>query len=203
MKKTIVILALTALAAAPVSAQRYSMTGDMILSAQHEVMLGVGVFPATDFNGVASFLLNAPFDVKFDGRTVSSAINMSYSYRLSDMLSVGGAFSFTTSSGKISDAGDETGDGIKNYYSIMPQAKFSWFRSGIVTLYSRVNAGVLVATFDRSYVAEEKPDTSDSAVSFAFHVAPIGIELGRDIAGYAEAGFGSLGTIQVGIRYRF
>ena len=35
-----------------------------------------------------------------------------------------------------------------------------------------------------------------------YQVSPIGIEVGRQIAGFVEVGFGHMGTAMAGIRYR-
>lgn len=61
---------------------------------------------------------------------------MGYMYRLTPSLTVGGMFVY---SGNMSST---VGGGYiyDNFYSILPQVKFVWYRSGIVGLYSRLAA---------------------------------------------------------------
>lgn len=122
---------------------------------------------------------------------------MGYMYRLTPSLTVGGMFVY---SGNMSST---VGGGYiyDNFYSILPQVKFVWYRSGIVGLYSRLAAGVLIA--DRQYQVGPAVDDGDTAATFTFQVSPIGVELGRTIAGFAEAGFGATGVLTLGVRARF
>lgn len=64
-----------------------------------------------------------------------------------------------------------------------------------------LTVGVLIA--DRQYQVGPAVDDGDTAATFTFQVSPIGVELGRTIAGFAEAGFGATGVLTLGVRARF
>ena len=78
----------------------------------------------------------------------------------------------------------------------MPHLKMRWLNLRVLSLYSRVNAGL---TFAESKGAGQ----GCSAEKFAWQISPIGVELGGRLAAYAEAGVGTVGSLIVGLRFRF
>lgn len=203
MRKLTVILLFISLAAATAGAQqRYNMSGEPVFFSRNEVSLAVGAFPATDFQFVVDALFNGKFSEPFKRNPTSAAVTLTYSYRLSEITSYGASVSYSKAYGDLVTIGKAT----KTYYSIMPMAKFNWYNSGRMTLYSKVQAGVTIMDMQHSFDDEELGEMvteGDYTASFIFQLSPIGIELGREIAWYAEAGFGAAGTIQMGVRYRF
>ena len=163
----------------------------------HDVSLGYGVMPINDVTGIMDDLLPSLVGTGEIAKRKTGSVNMGYMYRLTPSLTVGGMFVY---SGNMSST---VGGGYiyDNFYSILPQVKFVWYRSGIVGLYSRLAAGVLIA--DRQYQVGPAVDDGDTAATFTFQVSPIGVELGRTIAGFAEAGFGATGVLTLGVRARF
>lgn len=199
MRKILIITALLVMTSS-LHAQRYSMTGDLIIMPKHEVSLGYGIYPATDIDGTVSTFFGSKYDVDFKGKSLSGVLNFSYLYRISEKLCAGGLVSFSKIAGDIKDSGD---DGSRTFYTIMPQAKYNWMQSRNITLYSRLALGAMILKFERSFNNDNQDDISDTRVAFMFQASPIGIELGRMVAGYLEAGFGATGIVQAGIRCRF
>ncbi|HIW97894.1 MAG TPA: hypothetical protein H9866_05335 [Candidatus Tidjanibacter gallistercoris] len=165
----------------------------------HEVSLSYGILSINDITSIMTDLFPSLAGTQIAERWGTGSINFGYTYRLTPALTVGGIFGY---SGNMSDVVDEVqGFVYKNFYSILPQVKFEWYRSGIVTLYSRLAAGVLIANIQGQHGAEI--DDELTAAAFTFQVSPIGIELGRSVAGFAEAGFGATGVFTLGVRARF
>lgn len=107
----------------------------------HDVSLGYGVMPINDVTGIMDDLLPSLVGTGEIAKRKTGSVNMGYMYRLTPSLTVGGMFVY---SGNMSST---VGGGYiyDNFYSILPQVKFVWYRSGIVGLYSRLAAGVLIA----------------------------------------------------------
>ncbi len=182
------------LVAGTVGAQeRPRSAGDAGADYATDVSLGYGVLPINDVPGIMDDLLPSLAGTGEIVKRKTGSINMGYMYRLTPALTVGGMFVY---SGAMSSAVSKGGYIYDNFYSILPQVKFVWYRSGIVGLYSRLAAGVLIA--DRQY--QVGPAT---AATFTFQVSPLGVELGRTIAGFAEVGFGATGVLTLGVRARF
>lgn len=77
--------------------------------------------------------------------------------------------------------------------SIMPAAKFQWFNCRNVGMYSKLAAGAMMSISKDS-----------SSVGFAFQLSPVCIDFGGCACrGFLEAGLGSQGLVQAGIRYCF
>ncbi len=164
----------------------------------HDVSLGYGVLPINDVPGIMDDLLPSLAGTGEIVKRKTGSINMGYMYRLTPALTVGGMFVY---SGAMSSAVSKGGYIYDNFYSILPQVKFVWYRSGIVGLYSRLAAGVLIA--DRQYQVGPAVEDGATAATFTFQVSPLGVELGRTIAGFAEVGFGATGVLTLGVRARF
>lgn len=94
-------------------------------------------------------------------------------------------------------------DYTDNWFSLTPNVKFNWYNSnsGNLMLYSR--AGLGIATGNRNVPDTNTGSHFDSKVQFAFILSPIGIEVGKNIAFFAEAGIGQTGTVSMGLRFRF
>lgn len=170
---------------------------DWFLSPRNEITLSYGLVSINDFSNIMNNFF--PSVGKIDGRPIwaTGSINLGYMYQLYDNLSVGGIFGYSGNMGNMT----ERGAVIKNFFSIMPQAKYEWYRRGKIKLYSRLAAGVLVVSINNASGNTDIPDKT--AASFTFQASPIGIEIGRYVAFFAEAGFGATGVLTMGIKKVF
>lgn len=171
---------------------------DYLLSL-HQASIGYGVLSINDITGIMSDLFPALAGTQLAERWGTGSISLGYTYRLTPSVSVGGMFAY---SGNMSDVVGKKGAYIyKNFYSILPQVKFEWYRRGIVTLYSRLAAGVVIGNIqDQSGTLVTNVFT---AAAFTFQVSPIGLEIGRSVTGFVEAGFGATGVLTLGVRKSF
>jgi hypothetical protein len=67
----------------------------------------------------------------------------------------------------------------------------------MVSLYSGVGAGVTVI-FEKDY-GINGTSTTETDYTFAYQVNMIGVRVGKQIAGFAEFGFGLKGLMNIGI----
>lgn len=165
----------------------------------HQVSIGYGVLSINDITSITSDLFPSLAGTQLAERWGTGSVNLGYTYRLTPAISVGGMFAY---SGNMSDVVGRKGAYIyKNFYSILPQVKFEWYHSGLITLYSRLAAGVVIANIqDQSGTLVENAFT---AAAFTFQVSPIGLEIGRSVSGFVEAGFGATGVLTFGVRKNF
>ena len=173
---------------------------------QHEVSLSYGGLPVADLlhHYERYFDPSAESVDLYDDKGKFGALNISYLFYPDEDWGIGLVYSYTNSDKRIL-AGDKiVGDFFNSYHSICPSFKYNWYNYNFITLYSRVNAGIGIATAKASFINEENKPDEDTRVKafFMYQVSPIGIELGRQMAGFVEVGFGHMGTAMAGIRYR-
>lgn len=162
---------------------------------RHEVSLGYGIIPISEFGSFLGALIITPAEV-FAGNGIRSikstgAINMDYSYHFTKMVAISGNVSYSQS--KCSIYNKTTDAFIKdvkiNFFTALVGAKFDWINLEHFALYSRFSAGVTVV---------------DDIACFMIHGSPVGLEGGASfLRAYLELGFGQNGIISFGIRGRF
>ncbi|MBO7486962.1 MAG: hypothetical protein J6T58_00280 [Bacteroidales bacterium] len=79
-------------------------------------------------------------------------------------------------------------------YSLMAGVKLHWYQREWFAAYSKFGVGA-------SYLGYKKED--ESPVHFAFQASLLGVEVGKRLCGFVEAGVGDQGVALVGVRYRF
>lgn len=82
------------------------------------------------------------------------------------------------------------------FYTAMPAVKYNWKNKKMLSMYSKLAAGITIA--DDSGSSDSSTDSS-----FNFHLTAFGIEVGSSIRGFAEAGWGEQGILLAGLRYKF
>lgn len=167
---------------------------------RHEVSVSYGTLPITNFVGIFSNLFVGVFTGKLSNISSIGATSLNYLYRINKTIGVGATFSFSSLNADVRNTEDVIS---QSYYSIMPQIKFNWLNRDLVTLYSRLNVGVTYLALRRTYEAPGSESQTGCVWAPMFQLSPIGIEVGRRIAGYAEAGWGATGLLIVGIRGKF
>lgn len=172
---------------------------------QHEVSLSYGGLPVVDLLGYYEnyFTPSASQASLYDDKGKFGAFNISYLFYPDENWGVGLVYSYTNSDKLILNNKKITGDFYNSFHSICPSFKYNWYNYNFITLYSRVNAGVAIATTKASYISQKQVEQKTATKAFfMYQVSPIGIEVGRQVAGFVEAGFGHMGTVMAGLRYR-
>ena len=131
-----------------------------------------------------------------DVNTAWGALTAGVNFRVAPKFWIGPSYTFssTSTSGKYASH--------IAYHVIMLNARYEYFRRGIVDLYAHVGLGA-----DISYMQPNDHWDRDnySKGYFAFQITPIGanINFNRNAAFFAELGFGAQGLAQLGFRFKF
>lgn len=173
---------------------------------QHEVSLSYGGLPVFDLLSHYENYFNPtdPSAGLFNDKGKFGAANISYLFYPDENWGIGLVYSYTNSDKRILNDNRFVGDFFNSFHTIAPAFKYNWYNYKFITLYSRVNVGITIATSNASFIARNgEPDEKTKVKPFfMYQVSPIGIELGRQIAGFVEVGFGHMGVAMAGIRYK-
>ncbi len=177
---------------------------------KHEVSVSGAVAPAKfiagyDFN----FLRKAGLDYGhsladkyFDAATyevekTSLLWSLNYYYNINRLFAVGASFSYEGGSNSFYSRADDSliNRESKNILTTMAHFRVSWLNRTLVRMYSEVALGA-------AYSMEG--DYTEPIEHVTFHLAPVGISVGKSLYGFAELGVGTyyIGT-RFGIGYRF
>lgn len=156
---------------------------------KNEISVSYGLGSAADINlfvkGFVFYMFSADEeDFKIDG---TGSVAAEYFRQVSPLVSVGGVFVYngvTTTQENVTTR--------KNYFSLLPGVKFNWYQREWFGAYSKFSAGVkLIHT----------PEATN--VKFATQASLLGLEVGKRLRIFGEAGFGDQGAMLLGLRYRF
>jgi len=128
-------------------------------------------------------------------------LSAGYRYALSNRFSIGADLSYANASSDMKNKStNEITYRKSNFYMVLPTAKYSYVKRGIIDFYGTVASGAILANgSDRT--DHEKTTTND--IIFAFQVNPLGLRIGKDWGGFLEAGYGFKGIFALGASYRF
>ena len=173
----------------------------------HEISLSYGVLPALDIlDRYENYFKPAENSVHYyDDKGRFGSFNLSYLIFPDEVMGIGLIYSYTNADKKISHEGKAIGTFVNSFHTIAPSFKYNWFNADWITLYSRANIGITIATGKGDFYNKNQHQTEERSKVRCFlmyQASPIGIELGRQVAGFVEAGFGHMGTVMAGVRYR-
>lgn len=144
--------------------------------------------------------------------------SIQYLYRVLPKLKVGALATFQQTSSKLMVADNkgnflEAAKATNNYIIVMPTAKAMWIENKSIGLYSKLAAGICIASnkAEMSDGVTEKTSgeltdkiKSDKGTRFAYQASVIGFEAGtKNLRGFIELGYGFQGVGQVGVSYKF
>lgn len=128
-------------------------------------------------------------------------VNAEYGYRISEKFAVGAILSFQVADSHILNEGTDNTKARDTWYSLMPQARYFWYTTSRTNIYSKVAAGLSARR--NKYTNNNGIIEKFRDFNVAWQVSAIGIEYGNIVCGFAEAGFGTQGFIQAGVRVKF
>lgn len=170
---------------------------------KHEVAISYGALSNSQILDVFEEAIMAPFqggttlkDDKFFG-----PISAEYFYHLQPWIGIGGILVYGQKKGDLYSDSDnkKIGEDKNTYLTVMPAAKFDWFRRANVGLYSKLGVGVTL----RHDVSEDI-DYDESNMHVNWQLTAIGVEVGsKQIRAFAELGTGEQGIFLGGIRCKF
>ncbi|MCS3554170.1 MULTISPECIES: hypothetical protein [unclassified Sphingobacterium] len=128
-------------------------------------------------------------------------LSTGYRYAVSNRLSIGADLSYANASSDMKNKStNEITYRKSNFYMVLPTAKYSYIKRGIIDFYGTVASGAIL-TNGSDRIDQEKTTTND--VIFAFQVNPLGLRIGKNWGGFLEAGYGFKGIVALGASYRF
>ena len=170
---------------------------------KHEVAISYGALSNSQIIDIFEEAITAPFqgnttlkDDKFFG-----PISAEYFYHLQPWIGIGGILVYGQKKGDLYSDSDnkKIGEDKNTYLTVMPAAKFDWFRRANVGLYSKVGVGVTL----RHDVTDDI-DYDESNMHVNWQLTAIGVEVGsKQIRAFAELGTGEQGIVLGGIRCKF
>ncbi|MDD4819478.1 MAG: hypothetical protein PHD21_01395 [Flavobacteriales bacterium] len=191
MKKNILVLALTIIATANITAQS---TTDF---KRNEISVGYGFAPVQDMFGTLETIVSFGLFTR-ENSTSIGAISAGYSYHVSKVVSLGATYAFSSGESDLYTAGSFSGHVKQQFHAVMAMGKFNWLNRKSFTMYSKVGIGVLLSSCDG-----DNKELDQNSTMVAFQWSPLGMEFGNDIAGFVEMGMGNCGFLQAGVRFRF
>ena len=200
MKKIFLIAVATLMATTSVKAQNgYDDT-------KHEVAISYGIDANSQILDGLENVGGIMFGGKFKNESYIGPIAAEYFYHLKNWLGIGGVFVYghSTEDAYLRGNDDKVGEHKNTYITVMPAAKFDWFRRKNIGLYSKLALGV---TFRNEKIDSTNPDVqdeSDSSVHFNWQASLFGIEAGSPkVRAFGELGFGEQGIFVAGVRFKF
>lgn len=128
-------------------------------------------------------------------------LSAGYRYAVSNRFSIGADLSYANASSDMKNKStNEITYRKSNFYMVLPTAKYSYVKRGIIDFYGTVASGAILAN-GSDKTDQAKTTTND--VIFAFQVNPLGLRIGKDWGGFLEAGYGFKGIVALGASYRF
>jgi hypothetical protein len=134
----------------------------------------------------------------------SGTFSIQYDRVIAEKYSVGVSFIFeeltkdVTITGSSSITNNEAYKG--KHYTVLVNGSYMYSVKPKFEMYARLGLGV---SFTEEKYTEQQVETSDEDVLFAYQISPIGIRVGQKLFFQAEAGFGYVGILSIGVGYRF
>ena len=157
---------------------------------RHELSFGYGLGTAPQFANILAEIIT--FTLVRSDLVFSGAGSVDYYYYPIKHIGVGGTLVYEHGR-SLSDSNYKSSH---NYITLMPSAKFYWFNRPYVGMYSRIGVGA-------TYVCGSYNGTFEQWWMPAFQLSAIALEVGGRVRGFVELGYGTAGTLQVGMKVKF
>ena len=187
---------------------------------QHEIAVSYG-YPTIAFAMNVDSDPNCPSFLggTFENDRDFGPLSLEYYYRVSPLVSVGGAFTYIKRKKDIYQWMHHSGDHTENYYAVMPSLRLNWARAKHFCLYSKVALGAylnvttdkgvdiginrVLDEVDNAVLPSTVVDKTKLRVYPIGQLSPLGIEVGDRLRVFGELGIGIQGVYYGGLRYRF
>ena len=202
MKKHLLILLFTAALTIPAEAQEYPKYqfnfGWGGLPFLEWAMYGTPPFIDVKIDPVDSFLNLNQIYHDSTGPTWSTGTfggEFAINYRKWFTLSIDMAANVTWCNSYDAVTGKKTETDRGFFLHVLPQARFNWLNRNLVRMYSSIGIGAMTGM---------DLESDEFLIAPSAQINPVGIEIGRKLFGFCEAGFGTMYSgAMAGIGYRF
>lgn len=186
MKKFLVLVAATMMAAMSVNAQD---------EPKQEIGVFYGIESASNILSVYSSMFSAAAG---DQSSWWGPAGVEYYYHISPVVALGGVAVFAGCEAENDKTKQK--DFKESFITIMPSVKFNWLRKTNWGMYSGLSAGVMFLSLKAN---NDSNIEDEHLTSFMFQATALGAEFGSKLRGFVELGLGEKGTICGGLRYKF
>jgi hypothetical protein len=140
------------------------------------------------------------YDTSYYGPSHHYAINLEYGYWVNEWFSIGANATWLIGQCNIFNkyTHERVFTSREDCISIMPIARFAWYRQGMVQLYSSAGIGIGIERRVRYWNGKENLIDPYCAFDFKF----LGLSVGKKWFGFAEVGYGARGVVNVGFGCR-
>lgn len=186
---------------------------------QSEVAVSYGFFPYSDFketpnDQIWENFVHGNFDESKEMKgTTTGSFNIMFNHRFNHTWGLGIDFSYAGEKSKWEEHNLRVADKNVFYLTIMPRLKANWVHHKYFVIYSSFAAGAMWKRTKGETHYENLEDAADfigrvktriaNEAIFSFQVSPLGVEVGNHIGAFAEVGFGQMGIVQAGLRFRW
>ena len=198
MKKITFIILLSLIASA-ISAQREYLPRELSFS------YGLGAYnlPQTIYTRQGF----GPYDLS--KMVLLGTYSGGYTFYLSEKFGIGVVFSFLRIDADLllrSNYTHSEGDFRETHSAVIPNIKYNWVTKNFFSIYSRGGIGFysMKTSYNIAISSSESIAETRAKTYVAWQVSPLGIEIGPPaVACFIEGGYGYMGMVQFGMRFRF
>ncbi|MFI3295885.1 MAG: hypothetical protein R3Y19_07685 [Rikenellaceae bacterium] len=163
-----------------------------------------GIQPVNSFDWFNSPAFSSKWsnDVIYSSVATSNmgAIGLGFNFFATPALEISLPFIYTRSEGYVYKSEDSRSPYEESWLSMMPGVKFSWLYNDWFTFYSRASVGWSLG--NRSERTTGGIGLNHT-FALAYQISPVGVEFGRRLVFFVEAGFGTAGKVSAGLKLRF
>ena len=170
---------------------------------RHDISLGYGLFTPDQFMNVESSMLNDQFDDKRYVRDNFSSMGGFYlSYKHINKAETtwwGFSLGYEQNKSEIYYLGQFAGDLNRTFYTLAFEGQLRYVNKGIIQVYSGLGLGFSFGQESLSASDYHLEESSASLYRLAYQINVAGVRIGKQIAGFAEFGYGYKGIINFGL----
>ena len=167
----------------------------------HEIIGAVGLFNDVQFISGLSDFIGTVFTLGYvvqPGKYSAFTPNIGYRYWFNKRIGLGVSYAMDFNSVKIRKTTDSVTffEERQRYFStITAEFACNYMVKPICQLYGMVGMGATIANIPKSEIKQW--------IFFNMQLTPIGVRVGRDVAGFIEFGWGYKGLINAGLSVKF
>ncbi|KAA1244994.1 hypothetical protein [Aquimarina sp. RZ0] len=172
----------------------------------NELKIGYGIATTNDIINITSEAVIYTLTLgnsTFLEKNSYGAVFISYKRAIANNLLLGVAFTYQNSDGDVITGRSKIGDFEEEYYTIALESDYHYISKDIFKMYSGLGIGYTIRNEDFRATDANFSNESMNSNHFNFQITGIGVRVGKALSGYAEAGFGYRGVLNLGVSYQF
>ena len=170
------------------------LAGHCAAAQDSHVSVSYGIFAK---NGTSALRgLYRPEGTEVSATRSTGSFTASYTHKAGQVLQIGGVLGYACAAQDVAFKSGSAYTHQAHSVALIARLDAVWLRRRWVEMYSGLGAGLDI-------VREKGQRGFHTSVHAAGQLTAVGIRAGGAVYGYAEAGWGTLGALNVGLGYRF